>query len=204
MMKYSKFCIVIPLLFVLGATPNEEAAQEIKMDSSKVMVVGKEVMAASKMVVVKKIEPMKYVSISCQGDFSQVNSVFGRLFKWLSTKNLQPAGPPFGIYYDNPKEVPLDSCRYELGIPIGMEIVGDSLVQVKALDSMEVASTVHKGSYKTVESAWNSIYSWVYSNSYEPVGPGMEIYFNSPTEVPEDSLLTEIRVPVKKKLTTNQ
>jgi len=117
----------------------------------------------------------------------------------LADKEIEPAGAPFGIYYDDPNKVPPDECRYDICIPISAEIEGDSLVQIKEIAEMEVASIMHKGAYENVGPSWGKLYGWIFKNKYEPAGPGMEVYLNSPMEVPEDSLLTEIQVPVKKK-----
>lgn len=73
------------------------------------------------------------------------------------------------------------------------------MVQLKEMPEMEVASLTYRGPYENVGPSWGKIYSWLYRNKYEPSGPGMEVYLNSPKEVSEDSLLTELRVPVKKR-----
>lgn len=150
-------------------------------------------------VAVKKIDSRKVAFIAKQGDYSQVGTTIGELFGWLNEKGIQPAGPPMGIYYDDPKKVPLEKCKWEVCVPVVGEVEPDERVQVKELPEMEVASLLHKGAYDKVGPSWGKLYGWIYRNKYTPAGPGMEVYLNSPDEVPEDSLLTEIQVPVKKK-----
>ncbi len=148
---------------------------------------------------VKTVGATKCVFIAGQGNYSEIGPTFGKLFEWLIENDVRPIGPPFGIYYDNPEEVPPEECRYDICVPVGAEVEGDSLVQVKEIQEMEVASLMYKGPYDKVSASWEKLYGWIYRNKYEPAGPGMEIYLNSPDEVPEDSLLIEIQVPVKKK-----
>lgn len=148
---------------------------------------------------VKTVGVTKYVFIAGQGNYSEIGALFGKLFEWLTEKDINPIGPPFGIYYDNPKEVSPDECRYDVCVPIKAEIEGDSLVQIKEIPAMEVASFMYKGPYDKVGSSWEKLYGWIYKNKYEPAGPGMEVYLNSSAEVSADSLLTEIQIPVKKK-----
>ncbi len=148
---------------------------------------------------VKTVGVTKCVFIANQGNYSEIGSLFGKLFGWLGEKDIEPVGPPFGIYYDNPEEVPPEECRYEICVPIKSEIEGDSLVQVKEISEMEVVALIYRGPYKDVGPSWGKLYGWIHRNKYEPAGPGMEIYLNSPDEVPEDSLLIEIQIPVKKK-----
>ena len=155
--------------------------------------------AAAEEVAVKEVAPVKYACMARQGDFSQIPATFEQLFKWVEGKEVKPAGAPFGMYYDNPKEVPVDSCKWELCVPITADIEGDSLAQVKSLDKMEVAFVMHKGAHDKVAPKWEALYGWISSNGYAPAGTGMEVYLKCPKEVPEDSLLTEIRVPVTKK-----
>ena len=155
--------------------------------------------ATAEEVAVKEVAPVKYACMARQGDFSQIPATFEQLFKWVEAKEAKPAGAPFGMYYDNPKEVSIDSCKWELCVPITADIEGDSLAQVKSLDKMEVAFTMHKGAYDKVAPAWEALYGWISSNEYVPAGTCLAVYLSDPKEVPEDSLLTEIRVPVKKK-----
>ena len=150
-------------------------------------------------VTLKKVESMKVALISVQGPYSEIGPVFGELYGWLSKKGVQPAGLPFGIYYDNPDEVPPEECRYDICVPIAVQVESDERVQIKELPEIEVASFIHKGAYEKVNSSWKKVYTWIYRNNYKPAGPGREVYLNSPEEVPEDSLLTEIQVPIKKK-----
>ncbi len=150
-------------------------------------------------VTVKKTEAEKVAFIAGQGPYSEIGPVFNELYKWLADKGIEPAGPPFGIYYDDPRKVPPEECRYEICVAVGAETLGDSLVQIKEIPEMEVASLTYMGPYEKVAPSWDKIYGWIYKNKYEPAGPGMEIYLNSPEKVTEDSLLIEIRVPIKKK-----
>ncbi len=175
MFKYFALAVIVSGVMLFGCSPKEENIS------------------------VKTVGATKCVFISGQGNYSEVGLIFGKLFEWLIEKDVNPIGPPFGIYYDNPKEVPLAECRYDVCVPIKVEIESDSLVQIKEICEMEVASLMYKGPYDKVGASWEKLYSWVYKNKYEPAGPGMEVYLNSPAEVSADSLLTEIQIPVKKK-----
>ncbi|MBI4722589.1 MAG: GyrI-like domain-containing protein [Candidatus Stahlbacteria bacterium] len=203
--------MTLVVIVALGAAPNEEKVppKEIKPAEETKQV--EEVKPTEEVQVVpsvpqvevmlKQVAPMKFISIFHQGDYSQMGKIFGELYSWIGKNSISPVGAPFGIYYDNPEKVAPDSCRYELCVPVEGNIVGDSLVQVKEMGAMEVASTIHKGAYENVGPYWESIYTWIYTNNYEPAGAGMELYLNPQTQSP-DSLLTEIRVPVKKQSPT--
>ena len=203
--------MTVVVIVALGATPNKEKVPSKEPKPSKEVKQVEETKPAEEVKVVptvpevevmlKQVAPIKFISIAHQGNYSQIGNVFGKLYTWVGKKGISPVGAPFGIYYDNPQKVAPDSCRYELCVPVEGKIVGDSLVQVKEMGAMEVASIIHKGPYETVGPYWESIYTWIYTNNYEPMGAGMEVYLNPQTESP-DSLLTELRIPVKKQSPT--
>lgn len=148
---------------------------------------------------IKSVPATKVASIACQGPYSEIGPHFGELFSWLGEKEIQPAGPPMGIFHDDPEKVAPEECRYEVCVPVTGEVEGDERVVIKELPETEVVSLLYQGPYEDVAPSWSKMFSYIYRNNYEPTGAGMEVYLNSPEEVPEDSLLTEIRIPVKKK-----
>lgn len=162
---------------------------------------------------VKTVDKMQVLFVERKGDFSEIGNIMGMIFKYAGEKGFQVAGAPMGIYYDDPKKVAPEECRYEVCIPVtpiidsliktdslmNVLVKGDSNgIKIKELPPMEVVYVVHKGSYSKVGPAWGSVYKWVYRNRYKPDGAGREVYLNSPEGIPEDSLLTEIQIPVKK------
>lgn len=148
---------------------------------------------------IKTVEGSRVAFIGEMGDYSKVGSVIEELYIWLGEREVLIAGPCFGVYYDDPEKVPADSLRWEICVPVEAELEGDERVGIKDIPETEVAYLIHKGSYETVGSDWKKLYGWIFRNNYTPTGPGREVYLNNPKEVPEDSLLTEIQVPVEKK-----
>jgi len=153
---------------------------------------------AKEEVAVKKVEGTTVACIAEQGAYEEMGTVLGELYMWLAGKEIAPAGPPIGVYYDNPEEVPSESLRYEICVPVAVEIEGDERVGVRELPATDVAYITHKGSYANAGLSWEKVYAWIETSEYVPTGPGREVYLNSPQEVPEDSLLTEIQIPVTK------
>ena len=149
---------------------------------------------------VKMVEGFHVAFIKEVGDYNKVGSVIEELYIWLGEREAKIAGHCFGMYYqDDPEKIPVESLRWEICIPIEAELEGDERVGIKDIPETEVAYLIHKGSYETVGQDWKKLYEWIFRNNYIPTGPGKGIYLNNPKEVPEDSLLTEIQVPVGKK-----
>lgn len=149
---------------------------------------------------IKDIDGMTVAFIKVRGSFTQIPSTFGKLYTWISAEGYQPIGPAMAVYYTIPKQVPEDELEWELRsqlsgdvpeIPTNSEGLG-----VKHLDSSHVVSVMHKGPYEALEEVYYSLGEWIEEKKYQMVGPPEELYYNSPEEVSESELLTEIRFPV--------
>ena len=149
-------------------------------------------------VIIKIVEECKVAAIEEWG-FDKIGAIFGELYGWISKKNIELSGPPFGIYYDDPAEVAPEKCRYEICTPIKGGVEGDERVKIKEIPETEVASITHKGPYSQVGSAWQKISEWIMREGYQFAGAGREIYLNAPETTPEEELLTEIQIPIRKK-----
>ena len=57
---------------------------------------------------------------------------------------------------------------------------------------------MHKGSFSEVGPVYEILMNKVIEKGYQMSGAPIEIYFNSPMEVPESELLTEVQFPVVK------
>jgi AraC family transcriptional regulator len=69
-------------------------------------------------------------------------------------------------------------------------------VTVKSTDPATVAFVSMKGSYSQMGEAFGKLYAWIGQKGYVAAGPPSGAYFNVPGQVPEDSLLWEVRSPL--------
>lgn len=154
-----------------------------------------------------KIQDIPATTAACikeQGPYSKVEATFEELGKWLSENEIKPIGPPIGIYYDNPEEVPADSLEWEICFPIAqkpesIEVDTTTNVMVRELPAVKVATMIHVGPYEKVGKTWGKLFSAVMKSEYEPAGPSREVFLSDPEEVPGDSLRTSLQLPIKKK-----
>lgn len=149
-------------------------------------------------ITVKKVEATRVAAINEQGPYEEMGKVLAELYGWLSDKGIQPAGPPFGIFYDDPSEVAPEKLRYKICFPLSQNIQGDDRIKIETIPAIEAASIIHKGPYSEVGPAWEKLSKWIEKEGYQWAGAGREIYLNDPENTPEDELLTEIQIPVKK------
>ncbi|MDD1774610.1 MAG: GyrI-like domain-containing protein [Methanobacterium sp.] len=146
----------------------------------------------------KKIPERKVAYISYQGPFEEIPVLMGEIVGFLMAKGLQIMGPPFGVYYNSPQEVPVEELYYEIGMPFAGEANEEGRIKIKTIPEQLVLSTVYKGAYSEAGKAIGALAQHAYQNKYEITGPPMEIYISDPNETPEDELLTEMCFPVKK------
>ncbi len=150
---------------------------------------------------VKRVESLTVAYVSHKGPYEALPEVFQKVMGWIQEERLQMAGPPMGVYYNDPGKVAPEELLWEVQWPIvpkeGKEGKGE--VKVKTTEPMEVAFTLHRGPYDQVGITYDRLEKWIEENDYQIGGPARSIYFNDPNSVPPESLKTEIQFPVVKK-----
>ena len=153
-------------------------------------------------VTVKKTEPVTVAFLSMKGPYTLISESLGKLYGWIGERGYIPSGPPLGVYFNSPEQVPAEELLWELQSPIGGDVAlssPDELgIGVKKVEGAEVASTMHKGPYEEMGKVYGELVGWIMGNGYEIVGPSTEIYLSNPAETPSEELLTEVRFPVRK------
>ena len=159
-------------------------------------------MSSSIEVTVKKTEPMTVAFISMKGPYTLISDAFGKLYGWIGEKDYIPAGPPLGVYFNAPEQVPAEELLWEICSPIAGDVTlsgpNEKGLGVKRVEGAEVASTIHKGPFDQVGHTIHALEAWIAENGYEIVGSYEEVYLSEP-ETPPNELLTEIRFPVRKR-----
>jgi len=150
---------------------------------------------------VEPIDSICVASIARTGPYTEAGSAMGELMGWIGKNKIVPAGPLFGIYYDDPTKVKPESARYEICVPVTAGTKSDQAVKVKTLDPISAAVAIHIGPYEKVGETYGKLMTWITDNKYLPSGPPREYYLNDPTQVPAESLKTKIVMPVKPAVT---
>ncbi len=160
-------------------------------------------MTAPIQVTVKETEPMLAAFIAMKGPYGQMSDGFGKLYGWIAEKGYVPAGPPSGLFFNAPGQVPEDQLLWEIRSPIAGNVPPNGPDEhglgVKRLDGAQVVSAIHKGPFDEVAETYAALAAWIAENGYEIIGPVEEVYLSDPQTVPPSELLTEIRFPVRKR-----
>jgi len=143
---------------------------------------------------IKQFHAVRVASVTEVGPFDQaVARGFQKLFGWLGANHLQPVGPSFGMFHDDPAKVPAEKLRSELCVPVAPHVQPSGEVLVKEIAGFQAATIMYRGE-ANIESAYNQVYGWLHAQGYRDAGPVYEVYQSMPGE----ELRAEVFVPIVK------
>ena len=128
--------------------------------------------------------------------FSHIPEGFGNVMAHLAEENVDPAGIPFTLYYAAPDGDTEGDIAMAVPVAAAFESQNESDVEVLELPEGPVAALTHHGSYENMGESYATLVTWISEHGHNIVGPAREVYFNSPHEVSEAELRTEITFPI--------
>jgi AraC family transcriptional regulator len=143
----------------------------------------------------KTTERMTLIYLKHTGPYDQMGEVFARLAEYATKKEL--TGDVVGIYYDDPAQVPAEELRSEIGLVAREGTVPDSGYSMQVVPAQKVVYTILKGPYDEIAKEYPYMMQWIEENGYEASGPLMEIYLEAGPDIPQEQLVTEVRIPIK-------
>lgn len=136
---------------------------------------------------------MLVASFRFKGAYDEVGKYIGMLYKELKD-NI--AGAPFCLYYD---EGYAKIADIEVCIPAKWLIYYEKVTS-RTLPPIKAISTVHVGSYDTIDKAYAALSEYAKANAIETYTPAREIYIKGPGMIfrgNPDKYVTEIVLPIK-------
>ncbi len=125
---------------------------------------------------------------------SDIGAGFGTLMQAVGREGVAVAGPPLIVYHDMIDEETAGDI--EICVPISGTVSGDSAVYGRELEGATMATTVHRGPYQEIASAYHTLTGWISEHGHEIAGPPRETYLNDPQTVPPEQLLTRVEFPI--------
>lgn len=151
-------------------------------------------------VTIKEFQPVTVAAVRHTGPYNECEIAFAILFEWAAEQGLltEPR-QTIGISHDDPGTTPAEMLRYDacIEVPATQQTAGD--VKQITIDGGRYACCIHKGAYQNLSETYVAIMGKWLPDSNEELSnhPPLEVYLNSPSETPEDELLTELRIPLK-------
>ena len=140
--------------------------------------------------------PYLYVERSCSMDPKDISANMGAAFQqvWahMQANQSAPAGAALSVYHDyNP-----DKMAFRAGFTIAQADMDKTtdVVKADATPAGKVLYFRHEGSYATLRDDYGLMMQHITQTGLELSAPTWELYLNSPDEVPEEELLTDVFV----------
>lgn len=131
-----------------------------------------------------------------KGDI-ELNKLYRDFYKIISDDGLTQMGNPMTFYHDTEVD---EVEEVESDIEIGVE-VDKKTKNTRVLNSTDVAYTIHKGAYETIQETYAIMIEWLIENDYDINGEFYEEYIAGlDSEKNENKLLTKIVFPIKKNI----
>jgi len=147
-----------------------------------------------------KVSPFVYYCIPHEGPVKDMPTVIERFIQTTKTQNIVPAGPLFGIFYDNPNRRGSERLEWEVGCLLREQYRPKAPLMKRQWKYTLVTSDLHVGPYTKTGETIAKMLKWMEISGYVPVGPVMERYSESnPSETKPEELKTEIWIPCKKR-----
>lgn len=146
---------------------------------------------------VKNVSP-QYVLLlkgksSVQNISQDMGSMYSKVYGYMDTKTINPVGPPIALYFSAP------GPDWEIGVavPAPKGTLGQDAIVSTTLPGGKMVSTMHIGPYEKLNESWNALSDWMKKNSYNPAGPGREVYLHGPSQESDPAKFrTELLWPV--------
>lgn len=126
--------------------------------------------------------------------FNDIPAGFGQVLAFLESANIDPIGAPFTVFHQAPDGDTAGDISMCVPIAGTFEDGGD--ISVMEIPEGATASVLHRGSYEDMGASHATATRWIHQHGHSLTGPTREIYMNSPAEVSEADLLTEILFPI--------
>lgn len=139
-----------------------------------------------------------YLFMEHRGSYTGTGSLIPVVHREMVEQGLEPDGPPFCLFYDDPAEVPTDQLRSRACIPVRGPRAVLSPLGYEVLESTTVGYAFVSGAYPDAPRAYPGIFEYLDRMNWVLGGPIREIYLVPPGADPVlEELLCEVQVPAR-------
>lgn len=137
-----------------------------------------------------------YVYMEHRGTYSGTGALIPLLHRELLSQGLEPDGPPFGLFYDDPARVATGELRSRACIPVRGSRAVLAPLGYDVLASRTVGYAFVSGPYPDVPRAYPGLHAYLRGMGWAQDGPIREVYLVAPGANPDPgALICEIQVP---------
>ena len=136
-----------------------------------------------------------YVWLEHRGPYGEVGRSVQALLAEVERQGIEPAGPVFGLFDDDPAAVAPENLRARVCVPVqgGQRI--HAPLQYAVLPGKPVVYALVGGAYAQVPGSWAGLERYLSERGWVTDGPWRQIFLNPGEAASPDELLTEVQVP---------
>ncbi|OCX61028.1 hypothetical protein BFP70_16365 [Thioclava sp. SK-1] len=150
-------------------------------------------------VTIHELPKVRLVGLLHRGAYAKLGDTFDRLSAMFEEGALWSyVSDAAAIGHDNPRVTPVDQLRAHACFVVTNEFPMQAPLEEHVYPAGRYAVMEVKGSYDLLSDAYRMLFEEWYPSSGETYrGPAAyEVYLNDPSQVAENDLLTEIRIPL--------
>lgn len=137
-----------------------------------------------------------YVYVELRGSYTRIGAGLGELVREMQAQGVEPNGPPFALYYDDPAKVPAEELRARACFPVAAALAPEEPLHYEVLPQETVVYGFVAGPYPEVPRAYPGLFAFLAKMRWRESGPIREIYLVNPADVTSfDQLVTEVQIP---------
>lgn len=137
-----------------------------------------------------------YVYVDLVGSYARIGDSLAQADRAVREQHLEPSGPPFALYYDDPGKVSADALRARACFPVNTVVTPIGALKYDILESTTVVYAFVAGPYPEVPRAYPGLFEYMHSLSWSEAGPIRETYLVDPSAASDWSqLVTEVQIP---------
>ena len=137
-----------------------------------------------------------YVYVEGSGSYTGIGDLLESLHARLLAEGIEPSGPPFALYYDDPGLVPVAELRMRACFPVESPRTPTPELGFDVLASRTVVYAFVGGPYPEVPRAYPGLYAFMGELGWVENGPIREIYLVNPGRVEDFAdLVCEVQIP---------
>lgn len=146
-------------------------------------------------VCVTSMPSKRVLSVAHRGPYGKISDAFVRLDGIARATGLVDAARELvAVYHDDPDSTPAAELRADAGIVTAADVVAPAGLGELQLPAGAYARTLHVGPYAELADTWARLLGrWLVSSAHRlGTGPMYERYLNTPGQVPQHELQTEL------------
>lgn len=154
-------------------------------------------------ITLKEIPAETVVHKSGKGPYSLIPETIQELNLWIKENGHTPAGPPVGVYLNNPM-MPPEELLWEIRIPLKVKEPlahpdTETTPGVKEIPGREVLAAVREGAFDTLGGVLQGMIRFMVANGYRLTAAPEEVFLKDPVSTPPHEMEGEVRLTVEER-----